>query len=188
MNDDSFEADLRVVLSEGSEGEVPERLRESIGHVPERVASIGPGSRRGFRGFAAALAAVASAIVVVALIFGAIFLRSTGPGTSASIGASPTPRVTCIELSAAACESVRAEVVRFIGPDRQAVSIDISTNSICLGDPFHPISCPLDIQYFASSVVQLRDGEWAFVNIFSDAGGQLRSDGRILTPPAGWTP
>jgi hypothetical protein len=187
MNDDNFETDLRLVLSEGSEGAVPERLRASVAHVPERVASGRPGSRGGFRGIAAALTAVASAIVVVAVIFGAIFLRSNGTGTPAGNGAPPTPRVACSELSAAACEGVRAEVVQFIGPDRQALSIDISTNSICLGDPFHPIPCPLDPQYFGSGVAQLRDGEWAFVNVFSAADGQFRSDGRILTPPAGWT-
>jgi hypothetical protein len=186
MNDDNFETDLRMVLSEDSEGEVPERLRASVAHVPERVASGRPGSRGGFRGIAAALAAVASAIVV-AVIFGAIFLRPNGTGTPAGNGAPPTPRVACSELSAAACEGVRAEVVQFIGPDRQVLSIDISTNSICLGDPFHPIPCPLDPQYLGSGVAQLRDGEWAFVNVFSAADGQFRSDGRILTPPAGWT-
>jgi hypothetical protein len=132
------------------------------------------------------LAAVASAIVIVAVIFGAIFLRSNGTGTAGN-SASATPRVTCSELTAAPCQSVLAEVVRFIGPDRKALSIEISTNSICLGDPFHPIPCPLDSQYFGSGVAELGDGEWAFVNIFSDADGQLRSDGRILTPPAGWT-
>jgi hypothetical protein len=83
---------------------------------------------------------------------------------------------------------VQVEVVGFIGPNRQALTIEISTSSICLGDPFHPIPCPGDPQYFASGIAHLRDGEWAFVNVFSAADGQLRSDGRILTPPAGWTP
>lgn len=83
---------------------------------------------------------------------------------------------------------MQAEVVGFIGPDRQALTIEISTSSICLGDPFHPISCPGDPQYFGSGIVHLRDGEWAFVNVFSAADGQLRSDGRILAAPADWTP
>jgi hypothetical protein len=91
-------------------------------------------------------------------------------------------------LSVAECESARAEVVRFIGLGRQAVSIDISNSSICLGDPFHPISCPADPKYLASGVAWLADGEWAFVNVFSAADGKLRSDGRILVVPAGWTP
>ena len=78
MNDDSFETDLRVVLSEGSGGDVPERLRASVARAPERVGSRRLGSWRVFRGPAAAIAAVTSAIVVVAIIFGAIFLRSNG--------------------------------------------------------------------------------------------------------------
>ena len=94
----------------------------------------------------------------------------------------------CSQLSTAQCESVRGEVVRFIGPDRQEMFIVISTNSICLGDPFHPIPCPLATDYFASGVAELGDGEWAFVNVLAAADGQLRSDGRILTAPADWTP
>ncbi len=187
MNDDSFEKDLRVVLAEGSDMEVSERLRASIAQVPEHAASGRLGSRLGFRGIAGALAVVASAVVVAAVIFASMFLRSNGTSPSAGNGASATPRVTCSELSEAACESVRAEMVRFIGTDRQALSIEISTSSVCLGDPFHPISCPLDPQYLGSAVAQLRDGQWAFVNCFADADGKLRSDGRILTPPAGWT-
>ncbi|MFI5260114.1 MAG: hypothetical protein ACHQ01_11000 [Candidatus Limnocylindrales bacterium] len=96
--------------------------------------------------------------------------------------------MTCSDLSAASCQKVQAEVVRFIGQGRQALTIDISTSSICLGDPFDPISCPLDTEYFASGVARLADGEWAFANVFSAADGQSRSDGRILAAPPGWTP
>ena len=112
MNDDSFEKDLRVVLAEGSDMEVSERLRASIAQVPEHAASGRLGSRLGFRGIAGALAVVASAVVVAAVIFASMFLRSNGTSPSAGNGASATPRVTCSELSEAACESVRAEVHR----------------------------------------------------------------------------
>jgi len=134
-----------------------------------------------------AVATVAIVTVVAAAAIWAIFLRPGGAATSGN-GASPTPRVTCSDVSAASCEKVQAEVVRFIGQGRQALTVDISTSSICLGDPFDPISCPLDPAYFASGVAQLADGEWAFLNVFSAANGQLRSNGRILAAPPGWTP
>jgi hypothetical protein len=144
------------------------------------------------------LGLLAGATLVVAVVLGAAVLRlgegGTPPtgGASPTIGASPTPAETpgetCKQLSDATCERVRAEILRFIGPDRQPFSMLIWPSYICLGDPFEPITCPLPMSYLASAQVHLRDGEWAFVNVFETADGQLQTDGRILAAPAGWTP
>lgn len=132
---------------------------------------------------AIAWSALAIGAVVAAAVLWAVFGRSGGAAT-----ALPTPIATCTGLAPASCAKVQAEVVQFIGPSEHAITIDISTNSICLGDPFHPISCPLDSQYFASGIAQLGDGQWAFVNLFAAPDGSFRTDGRILAAPPGWTP
>lgn len=132
------------------------------------------------------LGVLASAAVVVAVVLGAVPLRSGETSTLPTSGATPTTAETCTGLSAATCQKVRAEILRFIGPGRQTVSMDIYPYYICLGNPFEPMSCPLPTGYLSSARVRLWDGEWAFTNVFETADGQLQTDGRILVPPAGW--
>lgn len=186
MSDQEFENELRTVLTEHSKGGVSEHLRARIATLPDRG-----GSRR-FRltGVGAGVAALAAAMSLVGVALLAALLVRPGVITPVQVGSSPSPSETCSDVSSNACDAVRAEVLRFVGNDRQAVSISISTSNICLGDPFNLASahCPLDPQYLASAVVQLSNGEWAFVNVFSAPNGQLTSDGRILAAPTGWIP
>jgi hypothetical protein len=114
---------------------------------------------------------------------------ATDPPPSAA-GSSPGVSIACHLVHRDQCEPVRAELMGYLGTDRQAVSIDISANSVCLGDPFglNTPHCPApDRSYAATVVARLGDGQWLFLNVYS-AGSGLGGDGRVGAALSGWRP
>ena len=70
------------------------------------------------------------------------------------------------------------------------VRIEFDPSAICLGDPFHPIPCPLGLPpaakgFVGSAVVEfLGTSKRAYLDLFHSEGGSILYQMNVLAPPA----